>query len=103
MTTYSINCLLTLQLIVYDVVTKAVDQIPCLAGQRENVNVDEPGINAISINPSRCLIATAGKNNNELGIYKLPTLDPMYIGEVSGMSDITNISWYAVSSWNINS
>lgn len=72
------------QLIVYDVVTKAVDQIPCLVGQRENVGPDDQiGIHAVSINPSRSLIATGGKNANEVGIYKLPTLDPAYIGEVS--------------------
>lgn len=72
------------QLIVYDVLTKAVDQIPCLVGHRENVGPeDHNGIHAVSINPSKSLIATGGKNANEVGIYKLPTLDPAYIGEVS--------------------
>lgn len=68
---------------VYDVITKAVDRIPCLVGSNVDYVPDEAcGIQALSINPSRCLLAAGGKNSNEIGIYKLPTLDPAYIAEV---------------------
>lgn len=68
---------------VYDVITKAVDRIPCLVGSNEEIGPDEQsGIHALTINPSRSLLATGGKNSNEVGIYKLPTLDPAYIAEV---------------------
>ncbi|KAK7575919.1 hypothetical protein V9T40_012205 [Parthenolecanium corni] len=82
------------KLIVYDVLTKAVDQIPCLVGHRENVGPeDHNGIHAVSINPSKSLIATGGKNANEVGIYKLPTLDPAYIGEEAHNDSIFDIVW----------
>ncbi len=69
---------------VYDVITKTVDQIPCLVSNNDAQQSDEcRGIRALSINPSRTLLATGGKSSNEVGIYKLPTLDPVYIGEVS--------------------
>lgn len=69
---------------VYDVLTKSIDQIPCLVGSNEESNSSEhSGMHALSINPSRTLLATGAKNSNEIGIYKLPTLDPAYIGEVS--------------------
>lgn len=72
---------------VYDVITKAVDRIPCLVGSNDDYAPDGPcGIQALSINPSRSLLATGGKNSNEIGVYKLPTLDPAYIAEVNGSS-----------------
>ncbi len=68
---------------VYDVTSKAVDRIPCLVGNNTETGSNEhSGIHALSINPSRCLLATGGKHSNEVGIYKLPTLDPAYVGEV---------------------
>lgn len=69
---------------VYDVITKTIDQIPCLVGSNEEIGPEEQsGIHALTINPSRCMLATGGRNSNEVGIYKLPTLDPAYIGEVN--------------------
>lgn len=68
---------------VYDVITKAIDQIPCIVGSNEDSGPEEQcGIHALTMNPSRSMLATGGRNSNEVGIYKLPTLDPVYIGEV---------------------
>lgn len=72
---------------VYDVNTKSVDQIPCIVGSNEDLGPEEQcGIHAIAINPSRSMLATGARNSSELAIYKLPTLDPVYIGEVIAFS-----------------
>lgn len=69
---------------VYDVLTNSMDQIPCLVSTNNESNSSEhSGMLALSINPSRGLLATGAKNSKEISIYRLPTLNPAYIGEVS--------------------
>lgn len=83
------------KLMVYDVITKAIDQIPCIVGTNEDSGPEEQcGIHALTINPSRSLLATGGRNSNEVGIYKLPTLDPVYIGENAHDDWIFDIVWF---------
>lgn len=68
---------------VYDVNTRHMDQIPSLQSSENSVPPDaECGIHSIEINPSRTLLATGAKNANDIAIYRLPTLDPILVGEV---------------------
>ena len=69
---------------VYDVNTRHMDQIPSLQSSENSLPSDSDcGIHAIEINPSRTLLATGAKNASDVAIYRLPTLDPILVGEVS--------------------
>ena len=68
---------------VFDVNTKHLDQIPSLQSSENSIPPDsECGIHAIELNPSRTLLATGAKNANDIAVYRLPTLDPICVGEV---------------------
>lgn len=72
------------QLMVYDVMSKHLDQIPSLVGGRDAGPGDaQCGIHAVQINPSRSLLATGARNSSEVAVYRLPTLDPVCLGEVT--------------------
>lgn len=69
---------------VYDIRTHKQVQIPSIEGQTAP-NLDAPiihGIRSIQINPSQSMLATSAKNYNDICVYRLPTLDPLCIGEV---------------------
>lgn len=74
-----------LQLMVIDLKTGHMVNIPMLRSSSMSLPAENPcGIHSISINPSRTLLATGGHNTNDLAVYKLPTFDPLAIGEVRG-------------------
>jgi DDB1- and CUL4-associated factor 12 len=77
---------------VYDVMSKHLDQIPSLVGGRDTGPGDaQCGIHAVQINPSRSLLATGARNSSEVAVYRLPTLDPVCLGEVHTKF----LFWYA--------
>ena len=80
---------------VYDVNTRHMDQIPSLQSSENSLPSDSDcGIHAIEINPSRTLLATGAKNASDVAIYRLPTLDPILVGEVSpDISSCANVSF----------
>lgn len=66
---------------VYDVNMRRVDAIPTLQGSRSAGPDGQNGIHAIQINPSRTLLATGARHPADIAVYRLPTLDPVCIGE----------------------
>ena len=79
---FLIHYYLYIQLVVLDVFTKLMVEIPMLKSN-SNHSVDcSCGIHGISVNPSRTLVATGGENVTDLAVYRLPTFDPVCVGEV---------------------
>ena len=86
-----INCtdastffLFFLQLIVQNIVNQAKWEIPLLKGSGNIPLPDKNcGIHSISINETNTKIATGAINPNSTGIYRLPSLEPICLGEVS--------------------
>lgn len=68
---------------VYDVQTHKLDQIPSLVSRREAQNNCELpcGIHSVQLNPSKSLLATGARNTCDIAVYRMPTLDPVCIGE----------------------
>uniref|UniRef100_A0A1B6DPS3 DDB1- and CUL4-associated factor 12 beta-propeller domain-containing protein n=1 Tax=Clastoptera arizonana TaxID=38151 RepID=A0A1B6DPS3_9HEMI len=85
------------KLMVFDVVTQRFDQIPSLTSK--NVNSAEMpaeqqcGIHSLQINPSRTFLATGAKNSNDIAIYRLPTLDPVCVGEGAHRDWVFDMCW----------
>lgn len=82
------------KLMVYDVNSRKLDSIPTLPGSRTTSPPDsQSGIHACQINPSRTLLATGARHSADIAIYKLPTLDPVCIGENAHRDWIFDLAW----------
>ncbi|XP_023228917.1 DDB1- and CUL4-associated factor 12-like [Centruroides sculpturatus] len=82
------------KLMVLDVTTNKMVQIPSLMGSEDKVQPENPcGMHALEINPSRTMLATGGLNANDLAVYKLPTFDPVCVGEEAHRDWIFDITW----------
>jgi len=81
------------KLMVYDVNMRRVDSIPTLRNSRGS-NVDtQSGIHSCQINPSRTLLATGARHSADIAIYRLPTLDPVCIGENAHRDWVFDMTW----------
>ncbi|XP_023025433.1 DDB1 and CUL4 associated factor 12-like protein [Leptinotarsa decemlineata] len=85
------------KLMIYDVTTRKIDQIPSLLSKRNMTGTYDPsqqcGIHSIQINPSRTLLATGARNTCDIAIYRLPTLDPVCVGENAHKDWVFDMCW----------
>ncbi|KAK9716796.1 hypothetical protein QE152_g24533 [Popillia japonica] len=83
------------KLMVYDVFTHSIDQIPSLISWRDSLSTDQQqcGIHSVQINPSRTLLATGARNTYDVAIYRLPTLDPVCVGENAHKDWVFDMCW----------
>lgn len=79
---------------VMDLNTGEMDHIPSLKSSNNSVPAVCPcGIHSIAINPSKTLLATGAENTNDLAVYKLPTFDPVCVGERAHDDWIFDMCW----------
>ncbi|XP_064648776.1 DDB1- and CUL4-associated factor 12-like [Lineus longissimus] len=82
------------KLIVLDLLSHQMVQIPSLKSSDESVPADCPcGIHSIAINPSKTLLATGAENTNDVAVYRLPTFDPVCTGEGGHGDWIFDTKW----------
>lgn len=90
------------KLMVLDLSTNRQFRIPMLKSKNTNrrsqtlhdtLGFGFGGIHSISINPSRTLLATGGDCPDDVGIYSLPSFDPVCIGDECHNDWIFSMVW----------
>ncbi|XP_076037382.1 DDB1 and CUL4 associated factor 12-like protein isoform X2 [Oratosquilla oratoria] len=82
------------KLMVYDINNRQMDHIPSLRSSEQPRPPDQQcGIHAIELNPSGTLLATGAHNSHDIAVYRLPTLDPVCVGEKAHSDWIFDMSW----------
>ncbi|XP_016995117.2 DDB1- and CUL4-associated factor 12 homolog [Drosophila takahashii] len=77
------------QMLVYDVKTRRLEEIPTMFRDPE----DKVGLQVIELSPSRSYLATTARNSLDIAVYRLPTLDPVYLGEGGHRKTIRGMAW----------
>ncbi|XP_070074850.1 DDB1- and CUL4-associated factor 12 homolog [Drosophila takahashii] len=81
------------KLLVYDLNTRRVDNIPTVIGHAHTEGHwgDQ---RAIELSPSRSFLATTvGTYSTEMAVYRLPTLEPVYVAEYGHTTKISGMTW----------
>lgn len=82
------------KLLVLDLLTSKIVQIPNLISSNHSTPPDmQCGIHSIQINPSWNYLATGAYNANDVAIYKLPSFDPVAVGEGAHKDWIFDVVW----------
>ncbi|XP_050400542.1 DDB1- and CUL4-associated factor 12 [Patella vulgata] len=82
------------QLIALDLLNSQLTRIPTLKSSEDSIPADCPcGIHSVAVNPSRTLLATGASNTNDIAVYKLPTFDPVCVGENAHDDWIFDLVW----------
>lgn len=79
---------------VLDLKTGKTVKIACLkTSGKFNPDMTPCGIHAIEVNPSQTLLATGAEKANELAVYRVPTFDPICVGEGCHSDWIFDVKW----------
>ncbi|XP_043206811.1 DDB1- and CUL4-associated factor 12-like [Amphibalanus amphitrite] len=80
------------KILVYNLRTRRIDNIPMLRSSTPPSEVTG-GVYALSLNPSRTLLATSARHSLDLAVYRLPTLDPVCVGENGHKDWMYDTAW----------
>ena len=78
-------CCSYIQLCILNVINGKSTSIPMVQGPSPANPESNCGIHSLEFNPSRTMLATGGKNPNDLSVYKVPEFEPVCLGVVSSI------------------